>query len=179
MLEKKYKFYLSFENAICTDYVTEKFYQILQKDVVPVVFGGGQYSRIAPPNSYIDASQFTGPKQLAKFLKMVAANDTLYAEYLEWKKDYVVAEAGLPQMGRNGFCDLCRKLHRDKRENSQPNLASFWGIRQSCYQPAKKWWNQYEYQYTADEHQTAATVYKKNDYVIQKQIPAKKIKIKY
>jgi len=59
MIESTYKFYLSFENSICTDYVTEMFFRIAQLDsVVPVVYGGADYSRIAPPHSYIDARKF-------------------------------------------------------------------------------------------------------------------------
>ena len=40
-IEEKYKFYLSFENSICADYVTEKFFKIMGHDIVPVVYGGG------------------------------------------------------------------------------------------------------------------------------------------
>ena len=39
-------------------------------DMVPVVLGGGNYSAIAPPNSYIDASKFQSPKALAHHLKV-------------------------------------------------------------------------------------------------------------
>ena len=34
-----YKFYLSFENSFCSEYVTEKFYNYMAKDIVPVVLG--------------------------------------------------------------------------------------------------------------------------------------------
>ena len=112
MIESKYKFYLSFENSICTDYVTEKFFRIAQLDsVVPVVYGGADYSRIAPPNSYIDARQFE-PKQLADYLKKLDDNDGLFEEFLQWKDNYDV-EYGDDFMIQNALCDLCRKLHQE------------------------------------------------------------------
>ena len=113
MIESKYKFYLSFENSICTDYVTEKFFRIAQLDsVVPVVHGGADYSRIAPPNSYIDARQFE-PKQLADYLNKLDDNDGLFEKYLQWKDNYVV-EAGFRKTIQITFCELCRKLHESE-----------------------------------------------------------------
>ena len=46
MLDKGYKFYLSFENSLCSDYVTEKFWKILKFNIVPVVLGGADYSKV-------------------------------------------------------------------------------------------------------------------------------------
>lgn len=43
IIAKEYKFYFAFENSICKDYVTEKFFQILNYNIVPVVMGGGVY----------------------------------------------------------------------------------------------------------------------------------------
>ncbi|XP_076036070.1 alpha-(1,3)-fucosyltransferase C-like [Oratosquilla oratoria] len=71
-------FYLAFENQICRDYVTEKFFRPLSSSAIPVVFGGANYSSIGPPNSYIDALAFPGPKDLAEYLWTVATNRTLY-----------------------------------------------------------------------------------------------------
>jgi alpha-1,3-fucosyltransferase len=117
---------LSFENAICHDYVTEKFFHIMSlRDIVPVVYGGANYAEFAPEHSYIDALSFE-PQQLAAYLKTLAANETLYGEYLWWKDDYIV-EAGLQQMVRHGFCDLCRKLHEDNdRMKYYPSLFPKW-----------------------------------------------------
>ena len=72
LVATKYKFFLAFEDSICKDFVTEKFFAMFNGDLdmVPVVFGGGNYSAIAPPNSYIDASKFGTPKALAHHLKV-------------------------------------------------------------------------------------------------------------
>ena len=119
MIESKYKFYLSFENALCTDYVTEKFFDILNYKIVPVVYGGANYSRIAPPHSFIDARQFE-PKQLADYLMKLDADDALYKEYFAWKDHYDVG-TGVKNQVLNGFCDLCRQLHQD---NNRPQIFS-------------------------------------------------------
>ena len=133
MLESKYKFYLSFENSICPDYVTEKFFQIMAHDMVPVVYGGANYSRIAPAHSYINALNYK-PKELAAYLKTLASNEALYNEYFWWKDDYVV-EAGLAQMVRNGFCELCRKLNdRDQQGKIYASLSPQWNAIQ-CQRP--------------------------------------------
>jgi len=86
---------------------------------VPVVYGGADYSRIAPPNSYIDARQFE-PKQLADYLMKLDADDALYKEYFAWKDHYDVG-TGVKNQVLNGFCDLCRQLHQD---NNRPQIFS-------------------------------------------------------
>ena len=130
-LQKKYKFYLSFENSICNDYVTEKFFEIMNHDMVPVVYGGANYSKIAPPHSYINALEYT-PKKLAQYLQMLHENDTLYNEYFWWKSHYNV-EVGWEQMARHGFCDLCKKLHKDELiDKYYPELVSEWHPNTQC-----------------------------------------------
>ena len=62
MLERDYKFYLSFENSLCRDYVTEKFYNALQFTTVPIVYGSANYSTVAPRKSYIDVRDFSSGK---------------------------------------------------------------------------------------------------------------------
>lgn len=58
-MEKDYKFYLAFENSVCRDYATEKFYNALLYNTVPIVYGGADYAKLAPRQSYIDVRNFT------------------------------------------------------------------------------------------------------------------------
>lgn len=125
MLETKYKFYFSFENSVCTDYVTEKFFKIMKHDIVPVVYGGADYRQHAPLHSFIDAKKYT-PKELAAYLKLLDSNESLYSEYFWWK-DYYQVEASVEDMSRRGFCDLCQKLHQDLSCQSYSDMSSFWG----------------------------------------------------
>ena len=58
MLSTSYKFYLAFENSLCADYITEKFWKVLDYNVIPVVVNGVNMTKFAPPNSYIDLKDF-------------------------------------------------------------------------------------------------------------------------
>ncbi|XP_057376634.2 alpha-(1,3)-fucosyltransferase C-like [Daphnia carinata] len=131
MLESNYKFYLSFENSLCPDYVTEKFFKIMGHHIVPVVYGGADYTKHAPPHSFIDASKFNKPKDLAAYLKLLDANDTLYNEYFWWKDHYRV-EFSVNDMSRHGFCNLCQKLHEPVNVKSYKELESEWGNGNQC-----------------------------------------------
>jgi alpha-1,3-fucosyltransferase len=105
MLESKYKFYLSFENAVCEDYVTEKFFKVLNYNIIPIVLGGANYSKFAPSKSYIDVRDFQSVGQLAEYLQYLNKNETAYSEYFEWKSYFrVVVDY------KNVFCHLCQVI---------------------------------------------------------------------
>ena len=57
-MAETHQFYLAFENSLCDDYVSEKFFSILNSDIIPVVMNGANMSRIAPKQSYIDVKDF-------------------------------------------------------------------------------------------------------------------------
>ncbi|RUS90664.1 hypothetical protein EGW08_001564, partial [Elysia chlorotica] len=84
LLTKNYKFYLSFENTFCRDYVSEKFFNIFEDvDTIPVVRGGADYKRLFPPEAFIDASDFRSPERLGKFLYAFARDEKAYVEMLQ------------------------------------------------------------------------------------------------
>ncbi|KAK8744260.1 hypothetical protein OTU49_000704, partial [Cherax quadricarinatus] len=103
---ERYLFYLAFENSLCTDYVTEKLYNLMYYPMVPVVLGAANYSAAMPPNSYIDARQYT-PRELATKLKVLAKNRQEYQRYLAWRQYYQPSTIG----GQPSLCHLCVRLH--------------------------------------------------------------------
>ncbi|CAM1331782.1 FUT7 (predicted) [Pycnogonum litorale] len=104
MIDNKYKFYLSFENSICLDYITEKAYIHVGRPTVPVVYGGADYKRLLPPNSYIDVGHFKTAKELAEYLLFLDKNDYLYMRYFDWMLK------GRWVDDRRLWCTLCEKL---------------------------------------------------------------------
>ncbi len=82
VIPSQYKFYLAFENSLCRDYVTEKLFRTLQSEVIPIVLGGTDYSRDAPPHSYIDVRDYKSPGDLADYLHWLSENETEYLRYI-------------------------------------------------------------------------------------------------
>ena len=127
---KKYKFYLSFENALCEDYITEKYWANLgDANVIPVVMGGADYTKLAIPGSYINVMDFKTVKQLAEYLQYLDKNDTAYNEYFKWRKKYKVISG----IGRS-LCNICQWFvsnvsHGTKVYN---DLTEYWVKRGKC-----------------------------------------------
>ncbi len=115
-----YKFYLAFENSLCEDYVTEKLFRCLVTEIVPIVYGGTNYSRDAPPHSVINVEDYKSPQELARYLKRVAANETEYNAYFEWNKRYGVNRFTRP------FCKLCEYANKLGFHKSYKNITSWW-----------------------------------------------------
>ena len=137
----KYKFAIAFENAICHDYITEKYWRPLYAGTVPIVRGSPTIKDWAPTEqSIIVADDFDSPKELAEFLLKLDRDDDEYNKYLEFKRTGVTNKRLLDHLherewgvdddlkGINfieGFqCFVCDELHRRRsEENPKPLMA--------------------------------------------------------
>ncbi|KAH9373358.1 hypothetical protein HPB48_018411 [Haemaphysalis longicornis] len=123
MLDNDYRFYLAFENANCKDYITEKFFNALRHNVIPVVMGARRedYLAAAPYHSYIHVEDFASPKELAEYLLLLSRNRTLYNEYFHWR--------GTGEFVNTYFwCRLCAMLHAPPppRGRRTRNVSQWW-----------------------------------------------------
>ena len=129
---KSHKFYLAFENAICSDYITEKTWGRLQSTVIPIVLGGADYKAYLPPHSYIDVKDYASPKDLATHLHKLDKNDKLYNEYFAWKKDYTCYST-IPK--RSLVCSICSFINENMdKTNTISDINQVWSI-DSCIPP--------------------------------------------
>ena len=115
-------FYLAFENSLCEEYVTEKFWDHLKGNLVPIVYGSGNYQEIAPPHSYINSLDFDSPKDLADYLKYLMTNTTAYHEYFQWTNHFTVY-----QDQNRVFCQICEALNKEPSEiKVYDDMNSWW-----------------------------------------------------
>ena len=130
----EYKFIFAFENSLCEDYVTEKVWQIMQRqlNVVLVVLGHTRYAEILPSHSFIDVSDYSSPESLAKYLMRLDADDALYNEYFRWKASYDCTGNG-PPMG----CQLCDYMLQHRGEQQTVDVQQFWSFETNCIQPER------------------------------------------
>jgi alpha-1,3-fucosyltransferase len=131
-LGQNYRFYLSFENSLCPDYITEKLYRPMAHGTLPVVYGGSDYSFYLPTGSYVDARDFDSPQSLAQHLKKLMSDDEHYLSHFRWREKYVV-----DPKPTDGMCQLCRLLSDTKTEKkTYPDIAEWWqGGNHSCLTP--------------------------------------------
>ena len=146
MLETKYKFYLSFENSFCDDYVSEKFFRVFNYEMIPIVLGGGNYSKMAPKQSYIDAKDFRSIEHLAKYIKYLDNNNTAYAEYFEWKNYFRVVE----ENGQS-FCQLCAALNEPiQASKSYTDMFTWWRTQGGCIKKGQFPWSKTDLEHYID-----------------------------
>jgi hypothetical protein len=157
-----YKFYLSFENSLCDDYITEKFWKfydsntIFQVNLIPIVKGArqDQYKRatssLTNDQFYINVDDFKSPKDLADYLKYLDRNQTAYLEYFKWKLDLYdrINQNLVYQQSFNSnykvsvnyhlkepFCRLCALLHNQTYLKNRDN--------QNSQATLSKWFNKH------------------------------------
>ena len=95
------------------------------RDIVVVVRGGANYSRLVPPGTVIDASDFESATDLGYFLKQLAADKDRYLSYLK-RKDNFYAEYKLVPV-QEAYCKLCEYLHTlDQHRKMYDNIRDWW-----------------------------------------------------
>ncbi|CAG9810433.1 unnamed protein product [Chironomus riparius] len=108
MLNSTYKFYLSFENSICTDYMTEKVFLNMDNFIVPILYNGiTDMQHFLPPHSYIHVNDSSSVEDLVNYLKYLDKNPQEYANYFWWKKYYKINNNPYP----NSYCNICLKIN--------------------------------------------------------------------
>ena len=121
------KFYLSFENSVYHDYLSDKIYTAMKLGTVPVVLGPSRqnYEDHVPGDSFIHVNDFSTPKELADRLLYLDKNDTEYTAYFDWTNRFKVQRSSF---GHTHACEACRYLQHNKGYQAFHELNKwYWG----------------------------------------------------
>ena len=78
LFSANHMFYLAFENSVCKEYITEKFWN-LKHLIVPIVLSRRVFNHTKiPDNVYIAVDDFNNVEELAKYLLYLQKNETAY-----------------------------------------------------------------------------------------------------
>ena len=94
------------------------------ENVVPVVMGGANYTKLAIPGSYINVMDFKTVKDLADYLHYLDKNSTAYNEYFKWRQKY-------RKISLREFCTFCEVLSSETPTGHR-DLTDFWVSQGKC-----------------------------------------------
>uniref|UniRef100_A0A3Q3AXM0 Fucosyltransferase n=1 Tax=Kryptolebias marmoratus TaxID=37003 RepID=A0A3Q3AXM0_KRYMA len=120
-------FYLSFENSVAKDYITEKLWKnAYQGGAVPIVLGPPKrdYEAVAPPHSFIHIDEFSTAKELGTHLQQLTKDKKRYAEYFDWKKHWKVK---VYTDWRERLCKICLMYNNLPQHKVYSDLQS-WAV---------------------------------------------------
>ncbi|XP_026886544.2 4-galactosyl-N-acetylglucosaminide 3-alpha-L-fucosyltransferase 9 [Electrophorus electricus] len=120
------KFYLSFENSIHRDYITEKMYNPLSMGSVPIALGPSRqnYESFVPGDAFIHVDDFLSPRDLAEHLLLLDTHDELYLNYFAWRRHFKVK---MSSFWAEHTCRACEYLRNHNEYKAFNNLDSwFW-----------------------------------------------------
>lgn len=119
------KFFLSFENSISKDYITDIFTDPLALGTVPIVLGlpRNNYEDFVPASSFIHVNDFPDAKALADFLHKLDEDDEAYRKYFEWKRFYTVRRHLTEKHEfAHAICQACHYVSMRKEYRMVPDV---------------------------------------------------------
>ena len=135
LLNTTYKFYLAFENSLCREYYTEKFFENYNNDILLITRGGFKNDSLTrfPKSSHISTDQFKSAKALGEYMTKIANDPSLLARLLKDKSQYY--GVGYTEAYPRAMCQLCKMMNNQRLFRRQILDIGAWAY---CSNPCRK-----------------------------------------
>jgi hypothetical protein len=128
-----FKYYLTFENTNCSDYITEKMWKSLANHMIPIVMQPNHDSftrHEIPSKSFIHMKDFAfNAERLAQHLHRIDSDFSLYFDYIKWTLLYFKVYYEPELIDPHRMCKMCEALNKQFNNNekrlSYDSIASF------------------------------------------------------
>ena len=125
-----YKYFLAFENSICVDYISEKFFNNYNYSWIVVVRGGADYNKLLPVDTFINTANFKNVSILVQYLTKLGNDRSRYVNFLKNKNKYISI-----RWPGNKHCEICRRLNNlTKFNKTYADLESYL-TKDQCFRP--------------------------------------------
>ena len=132
-VRSQYRFYLAFENSICSEYITEKYWNTLNSDAynIPIALGASlqEYEKYSPPNSYLHTRNFSSPGELANYMRELSEDRVKFNSYHAWREQY---QMFTPEAEHHS-CWYCRVANERPAKNHGRH-SEYWSRKKFCEQ---------------------------------------------
>ena len=125
-----YKFFLAFENSLCIDYITEKYFDNYNLSWILVVRGGADYNKLLPMDTFVNTANFKNVSALVHHLTELGNDKIRYVNFLKNKNKYVSI-----RWPGNRHCEICRRLNNlTQFRQSYDDLDTYLN-KDKCFRP--------------------------------------------
>ncbi|KAM9339943.1 4-galactosyl-N-acetylglucosaminide 3-alpha-L-fucosyltransferase 9-like [Symphorus nematophorus] len=126
------KFYLSFEDSIHRDYITETFNGPLAAGTVPIALGPPRqnYEDFVPGGSFIHVNDFPDAEKLAEFLHKLDKDNEAYMRYFDWRRFYTAKHHPTEETHEFAYavCLACHHLGISKVYRVVPDVYKWFSV---------------------------------------------------
>ena len=137
ILNRTYRYFLTFKNSFCRQYFTEKIFENFNYDIIQIVRGGGlnDTKSIFPTGTYISTDDFKSVEDLAGFLRQLSWSAEDYSAILKKKDKYY--SPGYKTVYQRAMCDLCERMNNlDKYKKIIPDIVKIFYSKDPCRDPS-------------------------------------------
>ena len=136
ILNSTYRYYIAFENALCKEYITEKFYENYKYDIIQVSRAGDNKHRPIKldKNVYVSTADFKNADDLGRYLRALSSDKEKYANLLSDKDVYEAVP--YVELLKKRMCEMCMRLNKlEKYKKVYENVYSWMLNKAGCLEP--------------------------------------------